>query len=225
MLVSYPTKAYVGKILPKSKIYEKTRVSAALKRKFVEQIERITWAYKLSPETTNLPSSETVPEIEVFQIDLKGADISRDVIRCIDKAIPFPIIYEIASHDRRRVLAAFKRPSEGDSSKWVTDAYFESAWVRSDTERVPLFPSIDLRRLYEQLLSRLMPVERRAGEAFEDTLARAAEYWHLEREAASIQSRMQKEKQFNRKVELNAEFRRLKKEIAALSESGAIATG
>ncbi|MBX3265487.1 MAG: DUF4391 domain-containing protein [Acidobacteria bacterium] len=217
MLVSYPTKAYVGKVLPKSKIYENARVSTSLKRKFVEQVERITWAYKLSPETTNLPSSASVPEIEVFHIDLKGADISREVIQCIDKAIPFPIIYELATKDRRRVMAAFKRPSEGDSSKWVTDAYFGSAWFRSDTERVPLFPSIDLRRLYEQLLSRLMPVERRAGEVFEDTLARAAEYWHLEREAAKLEIRMQKEKQFNRKVELNAQLRKVRQRITELS--------
>jgi Domain of unknown function (DUF4391) len=76
--------------MPKSKIYLHGKPNAALRALFVAQVESITWAYKLAPETINLPAKPDVPEIEVFEIALKTPDLSHAVLRCIDKAIPFP---------------------------------------------------------------------------------------------------------------------------------------
>jgi len=218
VLYLYPTQARVGKNLPKSKIYQHARVSASLRRKFIDQIANITWAYKLSPETINLPALPSVPEIEVFVVELKGNELSTDVIRSIDAAIPFPAVYEIVSGGRTRVVAAHKRPSEGDFSKWVTETYFETEWYPQSKERIPLYSSIDLGRLYEQMLTAMMPITRRRDEAFPATVARAGEIRRLEREAEKLNSKLNKEKQFNRKVEINAELRDIKREIEKLSQ-------
>ena len=45
---------------------------AAVREKFVAEVQRITWAYKLAENTINLPGTSAVPEIQVFQIDAKG---------------------------------------------------------------------------------------------------------------------------------------------------------
>lgn len=218
MLFLYPPQARVGKNLPKNKIYQHAQVSASLRRKIIDQIAHITWEYKLSPETINLLGSPTVPEIEIFVVELKGSEFSADVIRCIDNAIPFPAIYEVVAGNRTRVVAAHKRPSEADSSKWVTATYFETDWYPNSAERIPLFPSIDLGKLYEQMLAAMMPIERRRDEAFPSTVARAGEIRRLEREADKLNSKLNKEKQFNRKVEINAELREIKREIEELSQ-------
>ena len=81
----------------KAKIYAHAKPSAALRALFVAQVEGITWAYKLSPETTNLPAKPEVPEIAVFDIALKRPDISHAVLRCIDKAIPFTGFHALTS--------------------------------------------------------------------------------------------------------------------------------
>lgn len=218
MLFLYPPQARVGKNLPKNKIYQHARVSASLRRKIIDQIAHITWAYKLSPETINLPGSPTVPEIEIFTVELKGNELSADVMRCIDTAIPFPAFYEVVAGNRSRVVAAHKRPSEADSSKWVTETYFETGWFPNSHERIPLIPSIDLGKLYEQMLAAMMPVTRRREEVFTATVARAGEIRRLEREAEKLDSKLQKEKQFNRKVELNAALRELRSKIDRLSQ-------
>jgi hypothetical protein len=47
-LFNFPPQAKVGRVLPKSKIYQHGRVSVALRERFVRQVEQITWQYKLA---------------------------------------------------------------------------------------------------------------------------------------------------------------------------------
>jgi ATP-dependent protease HslVU (ClpYQ) ATPase subunit len=70
-LFDFPPQAKVGRVLPKSKIYQHGRVSVALRERFVRQVEQITWQYKLAPETINLLARGGVAEIEIFDIALK----------------------------------------------------------------------------------------------------------------------------------------------------------
>ncbi|MBK7706570.1 MAG: DUF4391 domain-containing protein [Acidobacteria bacterium] len=216
MLFEYPKKSFFGRVIPKNKIYERARISNNLRRKFVDQIERITWMYKLAPETINLRSTDDVPEIVELTIELKGTEVTSDVIRCLDNAIPFPVIHEVIAGGKTKVVAAYKRPSEGDSAKWVTDAYFESDWFESGSIRMPLPISLDLRRLYEKILGELIPEGRREGEPIRASVERINRLRSLENEVGKLESRLRKEKQFNRKVELNRELRTLKNEIGDL---------
>ncbi|MGZ8913841.1 MAG: DUF4391 domain-containing protein [Methylobacter sp.] len=98
-LFAYPKQAQFGRVLPKSKLYEHASPSPALKALFVEQVEQIVWQYKLAPETINLPAKPAVPEIQIFDITLKTPELDHDVLRCIDKAIPYPTL-----RDRSRVV-------------------------------------------------------------------------------------------------------------------------
>ena len=75
-------------------------------------MEKITWSYKLAPETINLPATKSVTEIQVFQIKLKEVKVSDEVLRAVDLAIPFPIIFELLSYELIQVAAAHKRPSD-----------------------------------------------------------------------------------------------------------------
>ena len=95
-LFTFPKSAAFGKVLPKNKIYEHSGANTRLKELFVEQVEQIVWQYKLAPETINLPARPGVPEIQIFSIQLKTAELHGDVLRCIDGAIPYPIVFELA---------------------------------------------------------------------------------------------------------------------------------
>src|SRR5690554_413003 len=90
-----PKAAHFGRVLPKNKIYEHARASARLKQLFVDQVDQITWRYKLAPETINLEGSVSVPEIQVFSIMLRVPELHEDVLRAIDTSIRFPIIFEL----------------------------------------------------------------------------------------------------------------------------------
>ncbi|MFZ4504556.1 MAG: DUF4391 domain-containing protein, partial [Methylovulum sp.] len=87
-LFHYPNAATLGRKLPKNKIYEHAKPSTAVRELFVSQVDKIIWQYKLAPETVNLPAKPNVPEIQIFTLALKTPELSEDVLRCIDQAIP-----------------------------------------------------------------------------------------------------------------------------------------
>jgi hypothetical protein len=221
-LYVYPPQAAFEKVLPKNKIYAHAKPTRRLQQRFTDEVAQIVWKYKLAPETIRIPARAGIEEIQVFGVTLKAAaedEFTEDVLRCIDKAIGFPILFEVGAADRVRAVAAYKRPSEADSAKWVVGDYFMSAWLPADTPRSPLPVALDLASLYGQLLRRLMPYPPREGESLKDHADRLDRIRSLQREHAKLEARLNREKQFNRKVEINAEARALQTQIDELTAS------
>lgn len=215
-LFLYPKQTAFERILPKSKIYEHAKPSSTVREQFVAQVDKIIWQYKLAPETVNLPARPDVPEIQIFTIVQKTSELSEDILRCIDQAIPFPIFYQLTFEGRIKIKAAYKRPSDADAGKWVLDGYFETEWQAVDTERTELPVSLDLAGLYEQLLRRLLPLPPRTCETLKAQIERLGQIRSKQNEYRKMEARLQKEQQFNRKVELNAQLRQLKLEFVKL---------
>lgn len=214
--VRYPVQAAFGRTLPKSKLYAHSHAGTRLKNLFVQQVEQIVWQFKLAPETINLPARPAVPEIQVFAIQLKTPELSFDVLRTIDHAVQFPIIFELAHAGRTQVVACHKRPSEADASRWVLSDYFASGWLADNAERGAMPVALHLGGLYEQLLRALLPLPARPHEALAEHVARLDELAAKQREADKTAAKLEKEKQFNRKVAINADLRRLQTELEAL---------
>lgn len=220
-LIAYPKQAAFGRVLPKNKIYEHSGANKRLKDLFVEQVEQIVWQYKLAPETINLPARPGVPEIQVLSVQLKTAELHEDVLRSIDSAVQFPIIFELhqgqGDQAHTRVVAAYKRPSEADTSRWVLSRYFTSDWVPATSQREVMPLVLDMAALYEVILHRVIPLQARPQEPLADLVARMERVDTLRREVDKTARCLAQEKQFNRKVEINAELRKLRIELQELS--------
>jgi len=213
----FPDKTAFGRVLPKEKIYTYANPSRAVRNNFVSQVQKIVWQYKLAPETINLPARSKVPEIQIFDIHLKEGDLDEAVLRCIDKAIPFPIFYRLMFQERFKVMAAYKRPSEADAAKWVVDGYYATDWLSPGQYLTALPVALDLAALYEQMLRQLMPLPPRQGETLRAQAERIDAVFQKQKECRKLETRMQREKQFNRKVELNIQLRELKQELEQLT--------
>jgi hypothetical protein len=218
-LFAYPAKAAFGRVVPKAKLYEHGTVGARLKSLFAKQVEQIVWQYKLAPETTNLPASLGVPEVQVFSMRLRASELHHDVLRCIDKAIPFPLLFELHYEDRLQVVACYKRPSEAEASRWVCSDYFATDWIAEETPRAALPIALNLSGLYEQLLHALIPLTHRPKESLSDLVERVSKVRMLRKEMEKTVSQLATERQFNRRVTINATARELKHNLKLL-ESG-----
>lgn len=214
---SYPKRAAFGRVLPKNKIYERAKASAALKSLFISQVDQIVWAYKLAPETINLAETKAVREIQIFKIMLKQHDLSLDVLRSIDKAIPSPLLFELHHGGQRKAIAAYKRPSEADSTKWVISDYFATDWLAEDTPRAALPVTLNLAGLYEKLLAPLMPHIGQEHEPIAHRVERMELILAKERKLAKVRGRLGREKQFNQRVAINAELRKIQQELEKLT--------
>ena len=218
MLFQYPDQASFGRVVPKSKIYANARMTKTLKQLFVDQVAKIVWKYKLSPATINLPSKPAAPEIQVFEVIQKVPVLKENVLRCIDNAISFPIFFELQYEDRVQGKAAYKRPSEADSKKWVVDLYFETAWKPQGAKRKALPVALDMGSLYQQMLQSHISLPVREDETLRQQVERLGEIRLKQIESEKLEKRLGREKQYNRKVELNSQVRELKQEIKRLQD-------
>ena len=212
VLFRWPPNAAFGRTVPKTKFYEHGNVRTALREKFVDSIQRVTWAYKLADDTLRLRGTTAVPEIQVFTVETKGADVSDDVLTAIDKTVHFPIIFEVARGDRVRTVAAQKSLT---GKTPTIGAYFTTDWQPADAPRRPLPTVLDLPSLYEALLTALLPVERRGGESVSEATDRLERARKLQRDIAALEKKLRTEPQLNRKIELRGQ---IKERTAVLTE-------
>ncbi|WP_296279183.1 DUF4391 domain-containing protein [Pseudoxanthomonas sp.] len=216
-LIAWPDTAKVNRTVPKSKFYEHGAVNSRLKDLFVKEVEHVTWLYKLASETINLPAKDGVSEIQVFGVQLKTPELSHEVLRCIDGVIEHPILFELYHADLIQVVACFKRPRGGDGGgKLLLSEYFGTGWRPADSPRTGLPISLSLNVLYERLLLRLIPLPARPREPLRALIDRLGSVRAMERELDKSISSLENERQFNRKVELNAAVRKLRTQLDQL---------
>ncbi|MCP4306932.1 MAG: DUF4391 domain-containing protein [bacterium] len=219
VLYRWPPAARFGRVVPKTKFYEHGTVSARVRQKFVAEVQRITWAYKLADETIHLRGHEAVPEIQVFVVDAKGDDVSDDVLAAIDRAVPLPIVFEInrdqGGQSQTRMVACHKQLG-GPKSK--RSGYFSNHWLPAETKRSPLPSALDLASLYSGLLTPILPISVRAGERLSEATERVGQARKMEREIATLERRLRAEPQLNRKVELRRELEGRVAALTALAE-------
>lgn len=156
ILYQYPQSAAVDRPIPKNKLYEQGSANSKLKQKFIDEVAKITWAYKLSAGSLNIQTDTLFQEVQIFRIVTRTADINMSIIKYIDKLIPTPVIFEIAYNDRVKVVATYKRVSQADKSKIVLNKYYSSAWL-TDDQREPLPMILNLTDLYTHLIEQLLP--------------------------------------------------------------------
>lgn len=217
LLYRWPEAAKLARRVPKEKFYEHGTVNTAVREKFISDVQRITWSYKLAEATINLPGTTAVPEVQVFTIDSKASDVGEPILNAIDKAVPFPIIFEItrqaAGRTEVRMAAAHKQLGTGAPR---LSGYYSTDWQPANTTRQPLPTAITLPALYTALLQPLTPLTVRPGEEMSEVAVRLAAVRKLEREIAALERKLRTEPQLNRKVELRRTLKTRQHELTAL---------
>lgn len=124
-MIKFPEYAKVGRIVAKENFY--SDIDIATKNLFQNEISRITWEYKLAPNTINLPAKKW-PEMEVFRITLKNGEVPEKVLKAIDSAIPYPILFLIEKGTVEKAVISYKEQSQKDENFAKVDTYFFTGW-------------------------------------------------------------------------------------------------
>ncbi|MFD1135615.1 DUF4391 domain-containing protein [Paenibacillus urinalis] len=218
MMFQLPSSTLVNRKIPKNKFYEKLQANHKLKELFTEQVESIVWKYKLSKETIRLEPKDGIEEIQVFEIHLKEQSYSLDLLRSIDKAIPYPILYVLLHEGQAKLAIAYKERNQADDNRSVVRSYHESDWQPEDEIKLDFLHGLDLKAVYENIIRYLLPIKSKPESELSDVLERQARVDKLSLECQRLESKIRNEKQFNRKVEMNMELQRKRKELNQLME-------
>lgn len=216
VLYAWPAAARFGARIPKERFYEASAITSAVRERFVTEVRRITWMYKLAEETINLAPSTDVPEIEVLSIEAKESGVSTVVLTAIDRAIPNPVIFEVhrdaTGRAETQMVAAHKPVGAGSPNPRT---YYSTEWMPAANRREPLPTAITMPALYTALITPLTPIAARPGEEASEVARRLDTVRKLEREISALERKLRNEPQLNRKVELRRE---LKNRQAALAD-------
>jgi hypothetical protein len=113
-------------------------------------------------------------------------------------------------------MVAAHKQLEGSKPR-LTD-YFSTGWQPAGAARAPLPPALDLASLYAGLLTTVLPIAARPGEALSETTTRVVQARKLEREIAVLEKRLRVERQLNRKVEVRRKLRDRTAALTALTD-------
>lgn len=239
----FPETAKFGRVIPKEKLYQQAGASAALKQLFVQQVGQVKWAYKLAENTTNLAKTKSITEIEIIQITLKTKDLDEKILIAIDQAIPHPTLFVLKrsqgdGKEEIRLVAAHKTVTKVTNAKqtWCQSQYLKTIWLDpKQVDEQPLPTATNLQRLYEQLIEALMPNQHdkinsqplaektKTGSKdcglnrpIKERLEAMAQIEKLEKKLQAVKTKRDREKQFNRRRELNDDYKTLKQQIVHL---------
>ncbi len=198
-MISLPKQCYVGSFIAKKNFYNKLALSNSMKDEFVNKIERITWLYKLSPDTVGISKTENVEEIEVFQLDLKEKLIPFNIIKVMTKGIPYKILFVIKYNEDYCYAIKLE---EIYTTDW-------NAEIEIDLN------AINLEVLYEKIIKTIINEEKNER-IFSEIIEQKNRIDYLKKEIEKQRIKVKNEKQFDRKVELNNELNCMLKEMEAL---------
>lgn len=198
-MINLPDRCKVNKFIPKKTFYEKIGVSTSVKDDFINNIDKITWLYKLSEDTLGISKSQEVEEIQIFEIILKEKVLPKNIIKIISKAIPYKILF-VLKYDKDYCY-----------SIKVDNIYF-TEW----NEDIELnINGLTLETIYENIVKSIIK-ENNNTNTFDDIIENKSKVDELTKKIEQLTNKVNNEKQFNKKVELNLELQKLKKEMEDL---------
>lgn len=241
--LAVPRGALVEQRVPKKLLVEQGAPTAADKRRITDGIDEVHWVAALKPTNIGIPAFKDATreylEISILTATLRPAAKPARLIELIHRAIPYPL-FLVTEHSGAIALSlAHKRWSQGEAGKVVIEEVRQTMlgvttpspeeFVFLESLAVSRMPARDLFALYGGWLGRLAALEaaRITGNfKLPDSAERAAfiqdglgAHARLKRELAVLRSRADKEKQLNRRVEINTEIKRLEAELAATQKA------
>ena len=217
-MFGFPASTEFGKRIPKQKFYENIDITPTLKRVFVEQIRLIYWRNKLATTTLNLAAGDAVKEIEVFEVLLNAPQLDEAVLSKIDREIPYHILFILTYDGKAQAWIGYKEAAASGSNAFKVSRYYHTDWVPEDELRFRV-DGLNMDAVYESLVRQIAggALQADSGESLQASVERDETRRQLEKQIAALESKMRKEKQLNRRMEINAELKRLRKEISVIS--------
>ena len=204
-----PQPTEFNKRIPKQKFYGHINSNAAIKSQFAAQVKTIYWRNKIAASTLNIAAGSIMPELEVFEINLNTPNISESILRQIDMAIPYYILFLLEHNGRYQAVIAFKEITESKNIK--VNNYYYTNWF--DEKDLPIkMEGLSVDSVYENFVRQIAGtyLSSQSEESLKQSIAIADEKAKLQKQIVVLESKIRKEKQFNKKVELNVELRILK---------------
>ena len=219
-MLGLPKTTEFNKRIPKQKFYENLTVPSELKRVFIDQIKVIYWRNKIATTTVNLAAGETVTEIEVFEIKLSAPQLDVAVLKQIDKEIPYHILFLLKYEGKYQAWTAYKEEAGSGANAFKVGTYYHTNWL-VESELPLKIDGLNIDKVYEDFVRQIADdaLQTDSEEFLKASVEKDERRQQLQKQIASLQAKVRKEKQLNKQIQLNGELKKLKNELHLLERT------
>lgn len=198
-----PSTTEVKKQLTKKAIYAKFNMPTSQREHFDADIARLDIVGMVSSKTVPaLAEGEEVKEIYILAIQLKRKEYDSKNIVLLTNLIHQKMVF--ALHYEEEVQFAIYH------TKLIT-----SEWQTSEEASLPLL-GLNLGAVWENIVTHIGQIKISEGNSFAEQIKVEEMRTKVKAQIASLTQRLNKEKQFNRQMEINAEIKSLRKQLINL---------
>ena len=217
-MLGFPVSTEFNKRIPKQKFYDNLDVSPTLRRVFVDQIRLVYWRNKLAASTLNIAAGEVVSEVEVFEVRLNEPKLDEAVLKQIDKEIPYHILFILTCDGKAQAWTGYKEAAASGSNAFKVNRYYHTDWMPEDELQLRI-DGLNMDTVYESLVRQIAgdKLLSETGESLKESVQRDEQKKQLEKQIAALESKMRREKQLNRQMEINAELKKLRVELKQMT--------
>lgn len=202
-MLNLPNPTEFNKRIPKQKFYDNLSVTPALKKAFTDQIKVIYWRNKIAPTTVNLAASDSVMEIEVFEIQLNTPELDESILRQIDREIPYHILFLLEYSGQYRAVIGYKEASASGKTAFKVNRYYSTDWMDEDSLSVHL-DGLSMDAVYENFVRQIAGevLANKNGDSLKESVEQQKQWEQLEKQIVALEAKIRKEKQPKKKFEL-----------------------
>lgn len=185
-------------------------------------------------------------EVAVLQVELNSPNRMARIAHFVNRSIPYPLVLLFTMDDEHgtsiAVSLADKRINQSDKEKWVLEDSMNSGWINLASQsgheseflsslKITALPFTDFWRFYQALMDHVIaincanhngvfnPVVATSASQRDDRLEKLRELEKLDTQKSEIASKLRKEKQIGRQVELNTKIKKINDGIAGIKGS------
>lgn len=214
----FPEHTYLqpARQIAKKRFLQELSLGSPARRSLDDDVHAIYWTASLKEASLHLPPGKEVTEIEVFTLALRQPRIDEALLTAIDRVIPYHILYLLTYEERTQAWISYKETAQANEAFRV-EKYYHTDWQAA--EELPLaLRGTSLDEVYENLVRAIAGERLRLqGGSLRTAVQEDEQRAAIEKEIAALTKKRNREKQLNRKMELNARIKKLRRALQSAS--------
>lgn len=234
--LNFPASTYVGKKLDKKEFLENFSLNINDRKLLSQAIDRITLENILNQDTINitpfLDEERDYSEIAIIKVKISNKEKLKSINNIIQQ-IPYSLIVFYAFQNEISLCLSPKRINKADSSKLVVEEVHFSKWIdfsnltnidKSFLQSLSInnHPFTNLLAFYESFMDKLISynasIYSGTFSISKDTKMILENIQKTEAQIIDIKNKIKKETNFNDKVNMNLELKKLNDKLKSLKE-------
>ena len=234
--LNFPASTYVGKKLDKKEFLENFSLNINDRKLLSQNIDRITLENILNQDTINitpfLDEERDYSEIAIIKVKISNKEKLKSINNIIQQ-IPYSLIVFYAFQNEICLCLSLKRINKADSSKLVAEEVHFSKWIdfsnltnidKSFLQSLNInnHPFTNLLAFYESFMDKLISYNASIYSGTltvsKDTKQILEDIQKTEAQIIDIKNKIKKETNFNDKVNMNLELKKLNDKLKSLKE-------